>query len=121
MKELRLTNDKWDLLKLKIFCKQRALSIGQNSSLWNGKRFSPMVHTTESLFPKYMKKSGNKISINQIIKLKIGYRYIQKLLYCRISNDCKTLNEMFDFFIYQVNENQKFSIFHLIHVRRVKN
>ena len=41
---LRSTIYKWDLIKLKIFCKERTLSIGQNSNQHIGKRSLPILH-----------------------------------------------------------------------------
>ena len=39
--------DKWDLIKLQSFCKQRKLSIGRNSNPQIGKRSLPTLHPIE--------------------------------------------------------------------------
>ena len=44
---LRETLNKWDLLKLKGFCKAKTWSTRQNDSLQNGKRSLPTPHQIE--------------------------------------------------------------------------
>jgi hypothetical protein len=47
MQALRSTTNKWDIVKMKSFCKAKVPSIGQNGSPQNGKRFSPTPHLME--------------------------------------------------------------------------
>ena len=44
---LRETINKWDLLKLRSFCKAKEMVNKLNSSVQNGKRSSPAPHQTE--------------------------------------------------------------------------
>jgi hypothetical protein len=44
---LRSTIDKWDLMKLKTFVRQRAWSLGQNDNPQIGKRSSVTLHPTD--------------------------------------------------------------------------
>ena len=61
-------NNKWGLLKLKSFSKQRMWLTRQHVSLQNGKISSPTPLQTEVWSPKYTKNSTNWISKVQIIQ-----------------------------------------------------
>ena len=56
---LRSTINKWNLINLKVFLRQKTPSRGHNDSLQNRKRFSPTPHLTEGRFPKSIKNSRN--------------------------------------------------------------
>ena len=67
-KTLRVIINKWDILKLKIFCKAEDTVIRQISSLQNGKKSSPTPYQTEDWSPKYIKNSRNWSLKEQIIQ-----------------------------------------------------
>jgi hypothetical protein len=53
---IRLTINKWDLMKVKSLYKVKYTVKRSNSSLLNRKRFSPIPHLTEDPYPKIDKE-----------------------------------------------------------------
>jgi len=53
---LRSTSDKWDLIKLKSFCKERRMSIRQNGNLHIGKKIFTNLTLNRGLISKIYKE-----------------------------------------------------------------
>ena len=87
---LRLTIDKWDLMKLKSFCKAKPTinKTKQQSTEW-GKIFTnPISDRGLSKIYKELKKLDSNKEITQ---LKMGYRAKQRILHREISTSGEAL------------------------------
>ena len=88
---LRLTIDKWDLMKLKSFCKAKPTinKTKQQSTEW-GKIFTnPISDRGLSKIYKELKKLDSRETNNPILKM--GYRAKQRILHRGISTSGEAL------------------------------
>jgi hypothetical protein len=104
----RSTINKWNIMKLKCFCKWKVTPIQTETAAYRmEKDISKATSNRGLIYKKY--KQLKKLDIEkQNLLFQVGYRSIERIINIRISNGWKTLKEMFNILSHQGNANQNY-------------